>query len=93
MDGMHAALTGDLDIQQLAPFRAAFRNTFERLVVHPTGRRRQYEVTPYARLSAIMGLGTFPQKCAAPRKSLQNKGFLLVRLRKVHERELILQAM
>jgi site-specific DNA recombinase len=61
MEKMHAALTGDLDIEQLAPFRAAFRNTFERILVHPTGRRQQYEVTPYARLSAIMGLELFPK--------------------------------
>jgi hypothetical protein len=72
---MHAALTGDLDIQQLAPFRAAFRNTFERLVVHPTGRRRQYEVTPYARLSAIMGLELFPKNAQHHGNPCRTRGF------------------
>jgi len=61
MEEIHTALTGDLDIQQLAPFRAAFRNVFERIVVHPTTKRKIYEVTPYARLSAIMGLELFPK--------------------------------
>jgi site-specific DNA recombinase len=61
MEEIHAALTGDLDVQQLAPFRAAFRNVFERIVVHPTAKRKPYEVTPYARLSAIMGLELFPK--------------------------------
>jgi site-specific DNA recombinase len=73
MDGMHAALTGDLDIQQLAPFRAAFRNTFERLVVHPTGRRRQYD----AICSAIgdHGLGTFPQNAQHHGNPCRTRGF------------------
>lgn len=61
MDEIHKALTGNLDIQHLAPFRAAFRNTFERIVVHPTAKMKPYEVTPYARLSAIMGLELFPK--------------------------------
>jgi len=36
---------------KLEPFRAAFRNLFER-----TGKRMPYEVTPFARLSAILGV-------------------------------------
>ena len=53
---IHAALTGGLDGVKLEPFRAAFRNLFERVVVHPTGKRMPYEVTPFARLSAILGV-------------------------------------
>jgi hypothetical protein len=72
----------------LSSFRAAFQNVFERVVVHPTGRRKPYEVTPHARLAAIMGLELF---CAVPPKSLQNKAFPQTDFRKFHEGELILQ--
>jgi hypothetical protein len=59
IESIHAALSsGGAD---LAPFRAAFRNIFERFVVHPTGKRRGYEVTPYARLSAILAVDLFPK--------------------------------
>jgi DNA invertase Pin-like site-specific DNA recombinase len=61
MEEMHAALTSAGDVEQLALFRLAFRNVFERIVVHPTGKRKPYEVTPYARLSAIMGFEMFPK--------------------------------
>jgi DNA invertase Pin-like site-specific DNA recombinase len=61
MEQMHAALTGDLEIEELAPFRAAFRNVFERIAVHPVGRMQPYEITPYARVAAIMGLELFPK--------------------------------
>jgi DNA invertase Pin-like site-specific DNA recombinase len=61
MEEMHTALTSDIDIKQLAPFRAAFRNTFERIVVHPTAKMKPVEVTPYTRISAIMGLELFPK--------------------------------
>jgi len=61
METIHTALTGDLSVEQLSPFRAAFRNVFERIVVHPTTKQGQYEVTPYARLSAIIGLELFPK--------------------------------
>jgi site-specific DNA recombinase len=65
MEEIHTALTGDLDIKELAPFRSAFRNTFERIVVHPTDKKKPYEVTPYARLAAIMGLELFPKMRSA----------------------------
>lgn len=65
MEEIHTALTSNLDVRQLAPFRAAFRNVFERIVVHPTGKRKPYEVTPHARLSAIMGLELFPKMRSA----------------------------
>jgi site-specific DNA recombinase len=62
MEEIHTALTeSDLDVRQAAPFRAGFRNVFERIVVHPTARRQPYAVTPYARLAAIMGLKLFPE--------------------------------
>jgi hypothetical protein len=61
MEKMHAALSGKLDAGQLAPFRTAFRSVFERIVVHPTKKRMPYEVTPYARLGAIMEIELFPK--------------------------------
>ena len=51
--------------------RSAFRNVFERFLVHPTKARKAYEVTPYARLSA--------------RKCLQNRGIALCRFRPLKE--------
>ena len=87
---LHTALTSDIDSAQLALFRAAFQNVFERVVVHPTGRRKPYEVTPYARFAAIMALSS-SRKCAVPPKSLQNKAFPQTDFRKFHEGELILQ--
>ena len=61
VDAMHSALTGELNPEATAPFAAAFRNVFDRIVVHPTKKRAPYEVTPYARLSAIMGVELFPK--------------------------------
>jgi DNA invertase Pin-like site-specific DNA recombinase len=59
IEAIHDALSGG--IGERPRFRAAFRNIFERFVVHPTGKRRNYEVTPYARLSAILGVDLFPK--------------------------------
>lgn len=61
MEEMHKVLSRSVDEKRLAPFKAAFRNVFERIVVHPTGKRKPYEVTPYARLGAIMGFEMFPK--------------------------------
>lgn len=61
MEELHRALTGDLEADEAAPFRAVFRSVFERIVVHPTGKRQPYEVTPYARVAAIMGFELFPK--------------------------------
>lgn len=61
MNELHKALTSDIDDLAYAPFRAAFYNVFERIVVHPTPKRTLPEVTPYARLSAIMGFEMFPK--------------------------------
>jgi hypothetical protein len=59
---MHSALTdGKLDDDAMAPFRVAFGNVFDKVIVHVTGKRRPVEVTPYARLSAIMGVDFFPK--------------------------------
>jgi site-specific DNA recombinase len=74
MDDMHKALTSVSDVEQLAPFRAAFRNVFERIVVHPTARRKPYEVTPYAQLGAIMGFEMFP-KIRSTTQILEEQGF------------------
>lgn len=72
MDEVHAALTGDLSIDQLAPFRSVFRNVVERIVVHPTAQRQPYEVTPHTRLSAMMELG--PLKTRSTREMLAEQG-------------------
>jgi site-specific DNA recombinase len=58
---LHHALTqAGGDHAAVASNRAAFRNVFESFAVHPTAKRHPYEVTPYARLSAIMGIELFP---------------------------------
>lgn len=41
--------------------RAAFRNLFDSIVVHPTGKRQPYQLTPYGRLSGILGAPLFPE--------------------------------
>jgi site-specific DNA recombinase len=61
IETIHAALTGGMPADAAAPFRAAFRNVFERIVVHETVRKQPYAVTPYARLSAILGIELFPK--------------------------------
>lgn len=58
IEQIHAALSRDLEDEAS---RISFRNVFERFVVHPTLPRMDYEVTPYARLSAVMGLNLFPK--------------------------------
>lgn len=60
MDEMHKALTSNIDDAEYAPFRQAFYNVFERIAVHPTAKRTLPMVTPYARLSAILGFEMFP---------------------------------
>jgi site-specific DNA recombinase len=63
ISAIYKALTASasMDPAKLTAFRSAFRNVFERIVVHPTGKRMPYEVTPNARLSAIMGVELFPK--------------------------------
>jgi site-specific DNA recombinase len=61
IEAMHAALTDiKLTEAEVAPFRVAFGNVFDRVVVHQTGKRKPVEVTPYARISAIMGVDIMP---------------------------------
>jgi DNA invertase Pin-like site-specific DNA recombinase len=57
----------------VAPFRVAFGNVFDRVVVHKVGKRKPVEVTPYARVSAIMGVDIVP-KMRAPEKVLEDQG-------------------
>jgi site-specific DNA recombinase len=40
--------------------KQAFRNLIDRVVVHPTGARKPYEVSVYGRLSALIGVEAFP---------------------------------
>jgi DNA invertase Pin-like site-specific DNA recombinase len=70
---IHNALTGDVEGEKAAPFRAAFRNLFERVVVHETRPMQRYEVTPYARLSAILGVELF-QKGRTVEEMLAEQG-------------------
>jgi DNA invertase Pin-like site-specific DNA recombinase len=74
LEAMHAALTDvTLSSDRAAPFRVAFSNTFEKVVVHQTGKRKPVEVTPYARLSAIMGVDIMP-KLRTAKEVLENHG-------------------
>ncbi len=74
IEAMHAALTNvKLTEAEVAPFRVAFGNVFDRVVVHPTGKRRPVEVTPYARISAIMG-GDIVPKMRSAKEALEEQG-------------------
>jgi site-specific DNA recombinase len=73
MEQMHAALSCGAKGKDFASFRSAFRNVFERFVVHPTGRYKPYEVTPYARVAALMGFELFP-KMRSVKKMLAEQG-------------------
>ncbi len=74
IETMHTALTDTkLSEAELAPFRVAFGNVFDRIVVHPTGKRRPVEVTPYARISAIMGVDILP-KMRTAKEVLEEQG-------------------
>jgi site-specific DNA recombinase len=61
MEALHKGLTSDADDLEYAPFRHALYNIFERIVVHPSPKRVLPEVTPYVRLSAILGFEMFPK--------------------------------
>jgi site-specific DNA recombinase len=58
---------------EVAPFRVAFGNVFDRVVVHVTGKRKPVVVQAYARISAIMGVDIVP-KMRAPEKVLEDQG-------------------
>jgi|SRR5450631_63466 site-specific DNA recombinase len=74
IEAMHTALTdAKLSEAELAPFRVAFGNVFDRIVVHQTGKRRAVEVTPYARISAIMGVDIMP-KMRTAKEVLEDQG-------------------
>jgi site-specific DNA recombinase len=62
IETIHAALTGELEGERAEPFRAAFRNLFEKVVVHETRPMERYEVTPFARISAILGVELFRKR-------------------------------
>ncbi len=66
-------LNSELTDAEAAPFRVAFGNVFERVVVHQTGKRRPVEVTPYAALSAIMGTEFFP-RMRTPQEIVEDQG-------------------
>jgi site-specific DNA recombinase len=76
IEAMHDGLQQVGDPAAVARYRAAFRNVFERFLVHPTPKRHPYEVTPYARLSAIMGIDLFP-KLRTPEEMLREQGLAM----------------
>jgi hypothetical protein len=74
IEAMHTALTNPkLSEAELAPFRVAFGNVFDQIKVHPTGKRRPVEVTPYCRISAIMGVDILP-KMRTAKEVLEEQG-------------------
>lgn len=74
LEKMVAALSNkSLTDDELAPFKVAFGNVFERVVVHPTGKRKPVEVTPYARISAILGTEIMP-RMRSPEKVVADQG-------------------
>jgi site-specific DNA recombinase len=74
LETMHSALTNTkLTDAEVAPFRVAFGNVFDRVVVHKTGKRKPVEVTPYARVSAIMAETNLP-RMRAPEEVLEEQG-------------------
>jgi len=58
-DGLKRA---DATPSTMASYHAAFRNVFDKFEVQPTPKRHRYEVKPYARISAIMGMELFPAR-------------------------------
>jgi site-specific DNA recombinase len=60
IDKLHQALTSGEEIAEEA--KSAFRNVIDSVIVHPTPKRADYEVTAYGRLAAIMGVDIFPAK-------------------------------
>jgi hypothetical protein len=73
IEAIHAALTGDMEVEKSEPFRAAFRYLWEKIVVHETRPQEDYEVTPYARISAILGVELF-RKGRTPEEMLKEQG-------------------
>jgi site-specific DNA recombinase len=61
MEELHRGLSSPvLTAEQLAPFRMAFSTIFDRIIVNQTSKRAPYQVSPIARLGAIMGVEIFP---------------------------------
>jgi len=54
--------------------RMAIHNLVDYIVVHPTAKRADYEMTPYLRLGALMGGKVFPTKRTSTAKRLENEG-------------------
>jgi site-specific DNA recombinase len=79
IEAMHKALSADMSPEEAAPFRAVFRNVFERISVYPTRKRMPYEVKPFVRLAAIMGFEMFP-KMRSAREMLAEQGIAYHRL-------------
>jgi site-specific DNA recombinase len=63
----------NLTEEELAPSRIAFGNVFERVKVHQTGKRQKVVVTPYTRISAILGVDIMP-KMRTAEKVIEDQG-------------------
>jgi site-specific DNA recombinase len=63
IETLHAKLKRNADDPEC---RMAFGNIIDSIIVHPTDKGRPYEISLYARLSAIIGVDLFP-----PRRSHQ----------------------
>jgi site-specific DNA recombinase len=58
VDTLHRALTNGRVYSEAE--KQAFRNLIDKVVVHPTGHSKPYEVSVYGRLSAMLGVELFP---------------------------------
>lgn len=57
IETLHAKLKRNPDDEDC---RMAFGNIIDSIIVHPTERGQPYDISLYARLSAIMGVDLFP---------------------------------
>jgi site-specific DNA recombinase len=73
IEAMHEGLSQAGDPASTARYRAAFRNVFEKFLVHPTPKRQPYAVTPYARLETMMGIELFP-RMRSPQEMMAEQG-------------------
>lgn len=74
IEALHTALMSEhLTREGQAAMREAFRNIIDCIVVHPTAKRAPYEITPYARIGALMGVDLFPA-VPATEKILADEG-------------------
>jgi site-specific DNA recombinase len=59
IEELHRKLTSGDAVDEA---KAAFRNIIDSIIVHPTPKRADYEISAYGRLSAIMGIDLSPPR-------------------------------